>query len=40
MSTVDRCVSSAAILVHSLMKQAGTFIPLHLETAGTAGFRR
>jgi hypothetical protein len=38
--TVDCCASSAAIAVHSLIKQAGSFIPLHLQPAGTAEFRR
>jgi hypothetical protein len=28
-ATADRCAGPAAIVVHSLIKQAGSFIPLH-----------
>jgi hypothetical protein len=39
-SAAGYCASHAAIIVHGFTKQAGSFIPLHLETAGTAEFRR
>ena len=39
-AAADCCAGSTVIFVHSLIKQAASFIPLHLYTAGTVQFRR
>lgn len=39
-ATAGGCTSAAAIVVHSLIKRAGSFIPLHLKATGTVQFRR